>query len=114
VGGGEDHGVPEGELPAGLEVEAVFEEGKGVGDDGPRGEVIDETGSGFGGLAGADEIDKKLLEDLHADGGPSGRNKGLADDGCGLFTLFSGVEVVGVEEDVGIEELLSGHGSPLG
>jgi hypothetical protein len=97
-----------------LEGKPKAEKSKGIVNDRPQGKIPDK-GGGFGGrMAAADEVDVKLLEYLDTDGGTPELLPGFLDQGLCDGTLAKSVEIVAVEEDIGIEKSFSGHGLDRG
>src|SRR5690606_13259899 len=113
-GGGDNHGIPKGKLPTGFGLKPLQKKLVGVRHDLPRGEVVDEGGGGCIALTGAGEVDEEFLQNLDTDGGAGRLAQRRSHQPRSDGSLVPGVAVVSVEEDVGVEEPLNGHGSHPG
>ena len=94
--GGENHRVPEGKLELFAEGKSVTETLKGVLDDRPNGEILNDLPGLFMGLPETDKIDIELLENLNTDSGATRISPTICHQRGGHFALGSGVEVVTV------------------
>ena len=109
LGGGENHGIPKGDLPSFGQDESVTKKLPGIVDDGPDGQVLDNATSLCGFSSLAKEIDIKLLQDLNTYGDTSKAVPTYFQKDGGYFTLRTSFAIVSVEKDIGVQEAFSGH-----
>jgi hypothetical protein len=62
----------------------------------------------------ADEIDVKLLQDLHADGAVPDSRPAFFDQSQRNQSLGRSVEIISIQQDIGVEKAFSGHGLDRG
>ncbi len=111
---GQNHSIPKGKLPTGLESEAKPENSEGIVNHRPLGKIPNQCGGFFRKMPPTDEIDVELLKHLHADGGPAGLVPCLLNDGLRDATLGRSIKVISVEQNIRVEKTFNGHEFPHG
>ena len=108
--GGENHRVPEGKLEPLAKRKSVPKTLEGVVDDRPVGEILDDESGLVMGLPETDKIDVELLENLDTYGGATKATPAICNQiGC-YFALGSGIAIVAVEKNIGVQKAFNGHG----
>lgn len=100
---------PRGRFAAGLFVQAGLEKIESVVHDRPGRKVAHDLGCLCWGDALSDEVDVHFLKDLHTDGRFTWSAPALLDQSQRHRALGGSIEVVGVEEDVGVEKSSGAH-----